>query len=204
MSSETDIFNSALRLVGQTAITSRADGSTNANIIDDIYDDLLDDCLRYNMWNFATKRVQLAQTVITPAYEYDYAYALPADWIRTVSAHNNDAGYGVVDHKEEILGGQRVISASADQLYLRYVARITDPNLWSADFRRAVILAIGRDLAIPIASSNKLKDELNNEFVKTMNRARSSDSMGGTAEMRPRGSWVNRRGNSRNGGFLND
>ena len=204
MSSETDVANVALRLVGQTPITNRTDGSVNGNIIDDIFDDIRDDCLRYNPWNFATHRVELAQSTTTPAFEFDFAYPLPADWIRNISVHNNDAGHGSLLHRMESAGNQKIILASSDQLFLRYVYREKDPNLWTSDFRRTVSLAIGRDLAIPIASSNTLQDRLEKQFEKAMNRARSSDAQGASPESRPRGSWVNSRGSGLNAGYLND
>ena len=200
MSSETDVANVALRLIGQTPITNRTDGTANGNIIDDIFDDIRDDCLRYNPWNFATKRVELAKSSTAPAFEFDFAYPLPADWIRTVSVHSNDNGYGVILHRMEKTGTQRTIVCSSQQLFLRYIYRETDPTLWSSDFRRVVSLAIARDLAVPIASSNVLQDQLNKQFERAMARARSSDGMGGSPEQRPRGSWVDRRG----GGFGND
>lgn len=200
MSSETDVANVTLRLIGQSPITSRTDGSTTANIIDDIFDDVRDDCLRYHPWNFATKRVELARSSTDPAFEFDHAYPLPADWIRTISVHNNDIGRGAVLYRMENSDGQTAIVSSADQIFLRYVYRETDPNKWSSDFRRTVSLALARDMAVPVASSNVLQDQLSKQFEKAMNRARSSDAIGSFPEMRPRGSWVNSRG----GGFHND
>jgi hypothetical protein len=204
MSSETDVSNVALRLIGQTPITNRTDGSVNGNIIDDIFDDTRDDLLRYSPWNFATHRVQLARSGTAPVFEFDYSYPLPADWIRTVSVHSNDAGHGSVLYRMEVIGSQRTIVCSADEIYLRYVKKETDPGLWSADFRRAMSLALARDLAVPISSSNVLQDQLSKQFEKTMARVRSSDAMGSSPEARPRGSWVTNRGRSRRDGFLND
>jgi len=202
MSSETDVANVALRLVGQTAITDRTDGSTNGNIIDDIFDDIRDDLLRYNPWNFATKRAELVKSSTIPAFEFDFAYPLPADWIRTITIHSNDAGHGAVLHRMELINNQRAILVSAEQLFIRYIYREKDPNVWSSDFRRAVSLAIARDLAVPIASSNTLQEQLDKQFNKAMNRARGTDAQGATPEQRPRGSWVDRRGRSRHDGFF--
>ena len=56
MPAETDIVNVALRKIGATAITALDDGSTNANIAQDLYDEIRDSLLRSHPWNFATKR----------------------------------------------------------------------------------------------------------------------------------------------------
>lgn len=204
MSSETDVANIALRLIGQTPITNRTDGSPNANTVDDLFDDVRDDLLRSHPWNFATKRQKLAQSSTIPDFEFDYGYPLPSDWMRTISVHSNDAGHGTILHRMEIINGQRAIVVSADQIYLRYVYQEKDPNLWSADFRRSVSLALARDLAVPISSSNTLQDQLSKQFRRTLARARSADAIGASPELRPAGSWASARGGFRNDNFLSD
>lgn len=189
-----DVVNVALRLVGGNDITSLTDGSKNANIAADIYEELRDDLLRSHNWNFATKRAKLARSATAPTYEFDYAYPVPSDWIRTIAVSNNDEGFGMIEYQEEIVAGQRCILSDADDVYIRYVSSVTDPNLMSADFRRAWALAMARDLAIPIASSNVLQDQLRKQADRVLMRARSSDGMGGFPNRRPRGSWAESRG----------
>lgn len=204
MPSETDVVNKALRLIGQSPITSLDDGSDVANVVDDIYTEVRDDLLRSHPWNFATKRVQLARSATDPAFEFDHAYVLPADWIRTISVHDNDAGHGTVLFRMEQVNGQRVFVSSSDAIYLRYVARVTDPNLMSADFRRALAVSLARDLAVPIASSNTLQQTYEASALRSMARARSADGMGSFPELRPRGSWASSRGGFRRNDFLSD
>ena len=96
MPAVTDIVNKSLRMIGATRITSLTDGSTNANAANDIYTEVRDELLRSHPWNFATKRAKLAQSATTPTFEFDYAYPLPSDWIRTVSVHDNDPRYGTL------------------------------------------------------------------------------------------------------------
>ena len=204
MPSDTDVANVALRLVGATAITSITDGSTNGNLLDDIYTEVRDDLLRSHPWNFATKRVQLAQISTDPTFEFDHAYALPSDWLRTISVHDNDAGHGTVLYRTEQVAGQNAIVASSDAIYLRYVHRVTDPNLMAADFRRAFELSLARDLSIPVASSNTMQAQYSAEASRVLARARSSDAMGSFPELRPRGSWASSRGGFRRDDFLSD
>lgn len=194
MPSEVDIVNGALRLVGGGRITSLTDGSNNANVANDLYEELRDDLLRSHPWNFATKRQKLAQSVTAPAFEFDHAYPLPSDWLRTVSVHGNDAGTGRIMFRVEHVGGQRAIVTSQDEVWLRYVARITDPNMMAVDFRRALQLALARDMAVPVAASNTLQDNLQRQAERMLARARSADGLGSFPERRPRGSWADSRG----------
>jgi len=193
MASVTDVVNVALRLIGQTPISSLTDGSSTANVMDDLYTEARDQLLRIHPWNFATKRVKLAQSSNTPVFEFDYAYPLPSDWIRTISVHDNDAGYGGLYYRTEFLVNQNVIVCNSDQVYLRYVYQVSDPNYMTPDFRECLELLLARNAAIPISSSNVMFEALDKKFTKVLGRARSSDAMGGYPEMRPRGSWAKSR-----------
>lgn len=197
MPGETDVVNLGLRLIGANPIISLDDGSQSANAADDIYADLRDNLLRSHNWNFATKRVKLAQITTAPIFEFDHGYALPADWLRTISVHDNDAGHGTILYRIELIGSQRAIVTSSDDVYLRYVAQITDPNLMAADFRMALSISLARDLAIPLASSNTLQQIYEKRAEKKIAQARSSDAIGGFPELRPRGSWASSRGGRR-------
>tara|TARA_B100000287_G_C20644690_1_gene784676 strand:- start:779 stop:1369 length:591 start_codon:yes stop_codon:yes gene_type:complete len=192
MPSETDIANVALRLVGGTRITSLTQATPNANAVNDIYEQVRDDMLEFP-WNFATQRVELAQLSTTPAFGYDFAYALPADWLYTISVHDNDGGYGTIDYREEQVANQKVLSTDRTSVYLTYVKKETDPNLMPASFRLALASALARNLAIPLANSNVLEDQLAARAVKDLARAKSIDALSSFPEPRPRGSWANSR-----------
>jgi len=191
--STTDIVNASLRLIGGKRITSLTDGSKEANVAGDLFDGIRDDLLRSHKWNFATKSVQLARSATTPVLEFDYGYAVPSDWIRTVSVHDNDAGLSGIAFREELLNSQRVIMANAENVYIRYVAMIDDPNLWPADFIKAMEYALARDMAIPVAQSNTVQQSMDDLANKWLRKARSQDAMGSPPEKRPSGSWATAR-----------
>ena len=204
MPGETDILNLALRRIGAAPIVSLTDGTTSANAADDIYTEVRDDLLRMHPWNFATKRQKLAQSATTPIFEFDFAYPLPSDWLRTISVHDNDAGFGTVLYRMEQINNQNAIVASSSEIWLRYVARITDPNLMVPDFRNALEFSLARDLAIALSSSNKLQDQMFKLANRAIARARSADGMGSFPELRPRGSWASSRGGRRRNDFMSD
>lgn len=196
-----DVVNVALRRIGSSRITSITGDEPEAVIPNDLFSEVLDDLLRQHAWNFATKRQKLAQLVEVPTFEFDNAYTMPPDWIRTVSIHPNDAGAGTMFYREEQIDDKRVILTNVDDVYMRYVARVEDPNLWPADFRNAMSMTLARDLAIPLGNSNTMHTNFNELSRSAIARARSSDAMGSSPERRPRGSWVTRRGG---GGYHQD
>lgn len=192
MASKVGIANIALQAIGGSTITSFDQGNKNANVVNDLYDELRRNLLTHP-WNFATNRVELARSATTPAYEFEFAYVLPADWIYTISVHNNDEGVGTAFSRSEQVNDQTVLLADAENLFLRYVVDEENPQLMTADFRYAFSMALARDMAIPIANSVTLYDKFDQIARKALSKAKGTDALGSFPERRPRGSWANVR-----------
>ena len=77
VTSELEIYNLALSRIGQDTLSSVDESSKAGRLCRLHYALLRDAVLRAHPWNFAMRRVELAQVTFTPAFEYDYAYALP-------------------------------------------------------------------------------------------------------------------------------
>lgn len=192
MASEVGICNSALAKIGVGSdgrISSLTEGSRNANVCNEQYAKLRDALLRSHKWNFATARAKLARLADTPVFEFDYKYQLPTDWIRIIAVHDNDNGIGRVHYKIE----GRTLLCDAEDIYLRYIKRATDPNDMPPDFRETLATLLARDLAIPIAQSNTLKQDMKDDFKRAARRARSTDAIEDTPEAMPEGSWITAR-----------
>lgn len=151
--------------------------------------------MRGHNWNFAQKWAKLAKLTTVPTFEFDNAFALPSDWMRTVSVHDNDAGVGPPPlYREGEIDDQGVILSSADEMWMRYVYRVTDPNRMPPDFRTA--FAFDLALAMPGVSnlSAAREDALDKRATRRLRRAKHADAVGSTPEKRPVGSWVTSRG----------
>lgn len=192
MPTEVDIANIAIREAGETRISSFTEGTKPANIMLDIYDETLEDLLRYP-WNWAQRRLKLAQHSVAPAFGYDYAYPVPSDWVYTVSVHGDEAGVNPIEYKEEYHEGKNAIVTNHADVYMVYTALITDPNRMAADFRMAFAFALARNLAYSLGQSNTRYEALKKEAGLRLNKAKSTDSITSTPGRRPRGSWANAR-----------
>ena len=189
MPSVVAICNAAMRKVGATTITGLSQGTKNANFCNDRYADLRDALLESHPWNFAMKRVKLAQTTATPAIKFDNTYALPADFIRVLSVYDSDEGFGIVDHKVE---GNTIV-CSASEVWLLYISLVTDPNKMSPLFREALAGSIAIEAATALVESRTLRELMLAEFKQLNRRARSSDAMSDLPDRMPAGSWVTER-----------
>lgn len=97
MMSESDLLNGALGLIGQSPITGITDTSPNGVWCARYYPPLRRAALRTHYWNFAEKRVQLTQAAVAPAFEFAYAYGLPADYIRIKEYNGSLVNLSAVD-----------------------------------------------------------------------------------------------------------
>ena len=70
-------------------------------------------------------RQGLARESAAPVSGFDFQYVLPADWLRTVAVHDNDAGLGAAAYRIE--AGK--ILTNATEIWIRYVCQVTDANL---------------------------------------------------------------------------
>ena len=166
-----------------------ADGGRNAALCSEQYGKLRDELLRAHPWNFAVARQKLARLVDAPAYEFAAAFQLPADWLRTVGVHDNDAGAGWVPYRIE----GRTLLADSDALWLRYVRRVTDPNDMTASFREALGWRLAADLAQAITQSSTIQDLMTRGFERSIVAARAVDAIEDWPDAQPASCWVTAR-----------
>ncbi|UQO04990.1 hypothetical protein L0Z13_11610 [Burkholderia multivorans] len=84
MASQVGICNRALTKLGDKRITALDEDSKAAAVLNSMYDDVLDACLREHVWSFAKTRAQLAALADAPLFGFGYQYRLPANFIRLI------------------------------------------------------------------------------------------------------------------------
>lgn len=188
MASEVGICNAALQMVKHSKrITSLAQGTKEANACEVIYEELRDSLLEMHQWNFATKRQKLARLSEAPAFEWDYAYQMPSDYIRIVHLYGHPNGRGRIAYKIE---GDTIVTDETD-VYARYIARISDPNKMRPTFRVALSKLIASRLATSLAQSRSGAKELYSEFLtQDLPTAKSADSLQDFELGLPESDWV--------------
>lgn len=77
--SKVDICARALVMIGAQPISSFSDGSTEALVASNVYEDIVQSSLTRHRWKFSTNQKQLSLLSAAPIGRYDYAYQLPAD-----------------------------------------------------------------------------------------------------------------------------
>lgn len=155
MASEKDICIYALQHVGQFAdMVSLDEDSSHAVVTRTTYPFVRDALLERHTWNFATRVKRI------PAFENAdgvLAFALPSDCIRVVEVRNSkvrprDAELWPMDWQTQIIGTQRciVVDEPAEELTIRYVARITNTEMYTPGFVEALSWNLAAAVAGPI------------------------------------------------------
>ena len=182
MASQTSIINSARRKLGANRIID----PSQVPEFQEAYDDLRPALLRRYTWPFAKARLKLARNTTAPPFGWDFSYALPADWFRNVSVHDNDRGRGRIRFKVE----GRDILTDAINVYLVYIRDITDANQMTPDFRETLAWLIAWELAIRVTDSRSMSDDMKRGFNKSTRIARSTGAIESQPREFPDGSWV--------------
>jgi len=187
MASEVGIVNSAGTKIGaKNLISSFDEGTPLANLADNRYAEIRDELLRSHPWNFAVKRAKLARLAETPTFEFDYAYSMPTGWIRTIWIANNDQGDGYIEYREE----DNKILSDEEEIYMKYITQVTDPNIMTPDFRELIAMKLAIEGAISIVNSNTLSELWQVRYDRAWRKATSIDSLSDRPDRRPHGSWV--------------
>lgn len=91
-----EIINKALQKLGQQPTTNLNDTSNKVKVILAIYDSVRDVLQAQYRWTFCSSRAIIGKdTVNTPAFEWDFSFPLPADFLRLISIDGLTSKYEI-------------------------------------------------------------------------------------------------------------
>jgi hypothetical protein len=196
--SQTDICNSALSRLGAATIINMTDNSREARACAVQYDSNRRSELRNRSWNFAVKRAVLAPDVTAPAFEYKYAFTLPADYLRLIWPMNDP----YLDWKlegEKILtntfqspylgAGYQLPGATGPMLMVKYVADIEDPGLFDPMFYDLLCITLAIDICEVLTQSNTKKQALMAEAKEKLDAAAKAKCFEAAPQEPPDDTW---------------
>ena len=186
------ICNSALGKIGEPYIAALTDDTTAAKVCNEQYPKVRDELLTLHPWNFATTRVALAQTTTTPAFEFDYEYAMPADFLRLLDLEDNTCKYKIEGNAE---GSALVLRSDESSMKIRYVRRVTNTALMTPIFKEVLAWRLAIEIAPIILQDNSQMTVLWEAYLKTFSDATTIDSQEDYPDpMAPEdGAWLDSR-----------
>lgn len=179
MTSEVDIVNLALSMLGDDATVSSIDppeGSAQAAHAARFYPIARNAILEMHAWGFATKRAALALLSTTPPSQWQYVYAMPINMLNILAVtsdtaqddystgfpppytpfqeSNNNIGQGAYTPQpyvvESLSDGSQVIYTNQQNAVMRYTVLVTDVTKFTPLFVHALSVTLASHLAGPV------------------------------------------------------
>lgn len=172
MASQVQICNLALMKFGSITITSITEDTREARACHSLWELTRDDLLYSYPWKFALTRYSMGTPLTAdPEFEYDYQYTLPADCLRVYDMYDSDEEWTV---EKGVL-----LSNRSDDIYIRYIAKITDVSKYHPAFVKCMATALAAELAVKLKDDAKLRLSLLQELEMYVAKAYKLDAIEG-------------------------
>ena len=165
-----DLVNRALVKIGAAPIVSFDDNNAQAEAARLLYPSLRDALLSSYPWNFASTIQQLVKLIEKPVADYQYAFQLPADFLRALSAGTTGKSRGIA---YQLVG--KKIHTNADSVTLSYIYRPGEANC-PPYFDTALIARLAAELTLPLTASTSRAEALQRIAEQEFRRARLIDA----------------------------
>ena len=168
-----EVAQRAMVLVGLEPLTSFTDQTDEALVANTVYEDVVEDCLAQNNWNFATGQKQLARLSDVPESIWDAAYSLPTSppvlQILTVTIEDTPQKYDVYE-RYVYLNAQE-----SDVVILNYVHRV-GTQYWPPTFTMWVIYRLASHLSLAVTRKADIAQNYEVLAEQQFRRAKARDS----------------------------
>jgi hypothetical protein len=202
MATKQELYTEALTAIGDRKFLT-SENKEAVRVLDEVYDQVLNECLIEASWNFATKFARLKGDTGLLTYNdtgsvqsgWTYGFNKPPGWVRTHALSADEYFvYPLVDYRDE----DRLIKADTTPLYMRYTD--TGPVLgaalsnWPALFKRYVVLELATRISFRLTQDENLEITLEKRRDKALRRAKNQDSMDEAGvKFAPASSWTRAR-----------
>lgn len=166
----------ALIRIGSKPISSFSDGSAEADIAGTLYGLIRDELLSSYSWSFATSQIVLNKLETNPIADYRYAFQLPNDFLRAMSAGANARGRGL-----DFRIFKDTLHTDSDNVLLTYVFR-PDESAFPPFFDAAIVARLSAEFVIPLTESTSRADVFMSLAEKAYAKAKQIDAQQDTPQ----------------------
>ena len=190
-----DIASRALVMIGANPIASFTDGTTEANVTNTIYEEIIESSLTRHNWRFATGQQQLSLLADSPTGRFEYAYQIPAnpECLKILAVTVNDALIQYNRYEDKIyLDG----FGSQSTVIMDYIFR-QDESQFPPYFRLALEFQLASVFAGSIARDSGMIREFGDRAERQYLIAKNTDSQETTTNKLDTHRYLNLRQSTR-------
>lgn len=193
MASDVSIVNRALTKLGADRVLLLSDDTQQARVMSSMYADVRDAEIRRHHWKFAIKRASIPALVATPIFGYQYQYPVPMDFLGLVQVNEVYVRSCRKGTAPWSLEGGNILTDFPAPLYIRYVARVTNPGLFDPLFVEALACKLALEAAESLTQSSSKKSAAMEEYKFALSEAKRLDALENPPDELPWGSWLDSR-----------
>ena len=183
MPTKLSVFNGALRLLGETRMIDADEDNKKGRELRQAWDDVVRGIFESYPWNCASERVALERLSDTPAHTYDYYYAKPDDWLRTIaltrSSNEQDKLRLYVDEAGGEAQPKGRLATSESTVFMRYISEdyLARIGNWPQNLADYVSAKLAYEACQAITGNNSKMDMLYREMSKRRHEATNWDTL---------------------------
>lgn len=196
MATKQALYDGALAAIGDRKVLT-TENTTARRLLDQVYDQVIAECLAAGSWNFAMNTVKVdADTGIEPQFGYKEVFAKPTDFVRTIGISDDEyLSFPLLYYYDD----NDQWSADVTPIYVRYVSNDTGLGLdlvsWPALFTRYVELELACRIAPRLTQDRSVVKDVTELRDRARRNALNKDAMDEpNAKFKPPGSWTLSRG----------
>lgn len=158
------------------------DEYNEAQICNDNFDRIRDLVLEASDWTFATKRYALTPESESPDWGYTYKFTILPEIIRIINVTDDVDdlnGESDLDWRRE----ENTIHTDAEKIYIKAIRKVTDTSRFSAGFVDSMSIRLAAELAIPIAGSRTLRNDLLGQYNDSLNESIPNENSQGRSNI---------------------
>jgi len=183
-STDIEIVNRALALLGTESITALTDNSKQASAANTLFNDSRASVFRAHPWNCLTRRASLPKDSVAPVFEFTNKFVLPADYLRLL---------GMEEPLDKFQIEGRFILSDDDALNIIYTALITDVTTYDTLLIDALASRIAADLAQPLLNSTAAMESMWRMYELKLREAKFVDAQENAQDVLDADYWLDSR-----------
>jgi len=168
--SDVALASRALIRIGAAPIESFEDGTAESEIAGALFAPVRDALLSSYSWSFAMGQVALVQLETPPLADYNYAFALPNDFLRAISAGTGGRGRGL-----NFRIARNALHTDADSVMLSYIFRPAEEE-FPPYFDSVLIARLAAEFCIPVTEGTSRAEAMFRLAEIEFSRARQIDA----------------------------
>jgi len=160
----------ALLKLGGGTITSFDEGTAESEIAANMFPSVRDAILSAHPWSFATAQQRLPTLATEPIADFAFAFQLPANFLRALSAGGANRGKGL-----EYRIAEKRLHTNAQDVTLTFIFRPNEID-FPPFFDQAIIARLAAEFCIPLTESTSRSEALQRLADQELQRAKTVDA----------------------------